>query len=186
MNTPQSAVPARRLASRGLAVATVMATVLAAMPAGVAPAAAGERNWHGGGRGDVVRCGPHGRHCSGPRARPRHDDGDLLGAAVLGIIGGAIIAGALSNAAQNQPVYETPVHPRYQAPAPVYQAPAPVYQAPIYPPAPSGPQVITYAGSLEPWSQGWYEWCDARYRSFDPERGTYRGYDGRDHFCVPK
>jgi BA14K-like protein. len=39
-------------------------------------------------------------------------------------------------------------------------------------------------GSLEPWTQGWYDYCSQRYRSFDPRSGTFRGYDGRDHFCV--
>ncbi len=82
--------------------------------------------------------------------------------------GAAIVAGALSNA-NPPPVYET------------YPAPN------AYPPAPSGgPKVITYASSLEPWTRGWYEWCDDRYRSFNPQTGTYRGYDGLDHFCVPK
>ena len=106
----------------------------------------------------------------GPRPVYRNDNGDAAAAAIIGLAGVAIIAGALANA--NPPtVYET-------------------YPAPDtrYPPAPgrSGPKVITYASTLEPWTRGWYEWCDDRYRSFNPETGTYRGYDGRDHFCVPK
>lgn len=36
---------------------------------------------------------------------------------------------------------------------------------------------------LEPWSKEWFGWCVKRYRSFNPETGTYRGYDGADHFC---
>lgn len=94
--------------------------------------------------------------------RRYHDDGSSAAAIILGITGAAIIAGALSNS-----------------------NPATVYET--YPPAPSGgPKVITYGSTLEPWTRGWYEWCDDRYRSFNAETGTYRGYDGRDHFCVPK
>jgi len=50
------------------------------------------------------------------------------------------------------------------------------------------PEVITYQGSasLEPWTPGWREWCSNRYRSFNAQTGTFRGYDGLDHFCVPK
>ena len=103
-----------------------------------------------------------------PRVERRHhDDGSAAAAIILGITGAAIIAGALSNSNPTT-VYET------------YPAPN------AYPPAPSGgPKVITYGSSLEPWTRGWYEWCDNRYRSFNPETGTYRGYDNRDHFCVP-
>mgnify|MGYP001627822407 CR=1 FL=1 len=38
-------------------------------------------------------------------------------------------------------------------------------------------------GSLEPWTRDWYRYCDNKYRSFNPNTGTYRGFDGRDHFC---
>ncbi len=38
-------------------------------------------------------------------------------------------------------------------------------------------------GGLEPWSREWFEYCDDRYNTFNPRTGTYRGYDGRDHFC---
>jgi len=52
----------------------------------------------------------------------------------------------------------------------------------------NAPQVITYqdSASLEPWSAGWLEYCDNRYRSFDRQSGTFMGYDGQRHFCVPK
>ena len=52
----------------------------------------------------------------------------------------------------------------------------------------SGPNVITYEDtvSLEPWTPGWYEYCASKYRSFNPAKGTFFGYDGEHHFCVPK
>lgn len=39
-------------------------------------------------------------------------------------------------------------------------------------------------GRYEAGSPAWFEWCESRYRSFNPRTGTYRGYDGRDHYCV--
>jgi hypothetical protein len=57
----------------------------------------------------------------------------------------------------------------------------------------SGPRYYGYAeprvvyvprsGSYEPWSAAWYDYCESRYRSFDPRTGTFLGYDGRRHFC---
>lgn len=103
--------------------------------------------------------------------RPRHHhDGDAAAAAIIGLAGVAIIAGALSQA--------------NRAPAPrTYRI-----EPDRYPPAParSGPNVITYDSTLEPWTPEWYDWCDRHYRSFNGQTGTFRGYDGRDHFCVPR
>jgi ferric-dicitrate binding protein FerR (iron transport regulator) len=31
--------------------------------------------------------------------------------------------------------------------------------------------------------QNWLAYCSSKYRSFDPETGTYMGYDGRRHYC---
>lgn len=36
---------------------------------------------------------------------------------------------------------------------------------------------------LAPWSEGWYEYCTRKYRSFDPETGTYLSYDGERKAC---
>ena len=38
--------------------------------------------------------------------------------------------------------------------------------------------------ALEPWSPEWFRYCGDRYRSFDPDTGTFIGYDGEAHFCV--
>ncbi len=43
-------------------------------------------------------------------------------------------------------------------------------------------QQVSY--SVEPWTREWFRYCSQRYRSFNPDTGTYRGYDSRDHFCV--
>jgi len=47
-----------------------------------------------------------------------------------------------------------------------------VYEEPVY-----------YGGRPRPWTPSWYAYCSERYRSFDPRTGTFRGYDGRNHFC---
>lgn len=150
-----------------VAACAVSATALG--PLASAPAAAD--GWHhGGGKNCFYRHGQ--RYCSvGPRhPRPvrRDNGGDAAAAAVIGLAGAAILLGAMQNSAPPTRTYRV--------------APSP------YPPAPArgGPRVITYESRLQPWSPEWYRWCDARYRSFNPQTGTFRGYDGLDHFCVPK
>lgn len=46
------------------------------------------------------------------------------------------------------------------------------------------PPPVYRASGLQPWSPSWYRYCDRKYRSFNANTGTYRGYDGQDHFCV--
>jgi len=56
--------------------------------------------------------------------------------------------------------------------------PREVYVAPPPPPAP------TYVGyGPAPWTPDWYTYCYSRYRSFNPNSGTFIGYDGYEHFC---
>lgn len=73
---------------------------------------------------------------------------------------------------------------RYHSTAPTHPGPAK---------EPSEPRVVTYddtvgnggaIASAEPWSADWYEYCRDRFRSFDPQTGTYMGFDGKRHFCV--
>jgi hypothetical protein len=39
------------------------------------------------------------------------------------------------------------------------------------------------AAAPEPGSPEWYDYCSAKYRSFNPDTGYYRGYDGQYHLC---
>lgn len=39
------------------------------------------------------------------------------------------------------------------------------------------------AADLKPWSKEWKEWCAGRFSSFNPQNGTYLGYDQKRHFC---
>jgi hypothetical protein len=112
-----------------------------------------------------------------------NSNGDLVAAGVLGLAVGAIAAGIATAPA-----------PRYYEPEPVYGEPVyrervRVYREPRPRPAPDRgyyveePDVVYATGALEPWSPGWYDYCEGRYRSFNPSTGTFTGYDGRQHFC---
>ncbi len=97
-----------------------------------------------------------------PQQHHRHDaTGDLVAAGVLGLAVGILAATALEGASAGG-------HPGTSS----------------YPPAPYGSGSVAYGGQIEPWTRDWYQYCAARYRSFDPQTGTFRGYDGYDHFCV--
>lgn len=128
------------------------------------------------------------------KKRNKSDRRDLVAAGIIGLAVGAIIASE-SSKRRSQPAYQ-------------YQNP---YQEPYY--GNSGyderlpltqyddaytddrfvytedePRIITYNDpqSLEPWTPGWRAWCEQNYRSFNANTGTFRGYDGLDHFCVPR
>lgn len=36
---------------------------------------------------------------------------------------------------------------------------------------------------LKPWSKEWKSWCADKFPSFNPQNGTYIGYDKKRHFC---
>lgn len=158
----------------------------------VAQASAGHKQ-----RAHAHQGGHYGYRQKPRRHQPRHvqrkrnNNGDLVAAGVIGLALGAIIASeANRNKQPRYDAYRQPApQPTYQydnygqrVPLDYYQAPA--QQAPRY----NQPEVITYEDSvsLEPWTPGWREWCSNRYRSFNAQTGTFRGYDGFDHFCVPK
>ena len=131
--------------------------------------------------------GGHGIHHH--RHHPRHvyrkkrnRNGDLIAAGVIGLALGAIIASE-ANKNRNEPNYRYRNTRRSYVPNDTYYEPE--YRSSY---RSGGPDVITYeeTASLEPWTPGWREWCSNRYRSFNQRTGTYRGYDGLDHFCVPK
>lgn len=114
----------------------------------------------------------------------RNDDGVILG--ILGLAAGALITGAiLSDPARQQ---NRAPQRRYIDPAPNrYDNYNPSYgqtDRDYYPPAPRDNYAA--AGSIEPWTNEWYRYCAQRYRSFKPATGTFRGYDGLDHFCVAR
>ncbi len=94
-----------------------------------------------------------------------HDNSDAWAAGAVGLAAGALLGGALAQSSQPQVIYRDYDDGYYQRPVRVYrEAPA-------------------YYGGAQPWSREWYRYCSTRYRSFNPETGTFRGYDGRDYFC---
>jgi BA14K-like protein len=112
------------------------------------------------------------------RRHHRHNQ-DALIAGAIGLAAGAIIIGAITESNRPRRVYQEPV---YIDPEDDYYPPQPRI---IRPPV-RHPKVVyydDYAGGFEPWSRDWFRYCSNRYRSFNPDTGTYRGYDGRDHFC---
>jgi hypothetical protein len=69
--------------------------------------------------------------------------------------------------------YSYRVGPHYQPPSVVYEPPAVTYRPP------TTPDRIGCA----PRTRAWYDRCAARYRSFDPNSGTYVTYSGQERFC---
>ena len=102
--------------------------------------------------------------------RESHSDAWAAGAA--GLVAGTLIGGAIAS----QPRYSEPT---YIDPEPEYYEPRPVYRArPVYRP------VVVETYGVEPWTPEWYRYCSQRYRSFDPDSGTFVGYEGMRHFCA--
>ncbi len=58
--------------------------------------------------------------------------------------------------------------------------------APLAPPdtATEAAAVVKEKPTLEPGSPAWNEYCAAKYKSFNPDTGTYSSYTGKDRRCV--
>jgi hypothetical protein len=108
-----------------------------------------------------------------------HDVGALVAAGVLGLAVGALVAGAAQ-----QPQWYDPYDDPYADDYYYYRPRADHYD--YFPPAPVDRGRRTAYRGAEPWTPEWYAYCQARYRSFNPRTGTFRGYDGRNHFCVAR
>jgi hypothetical protein len=110
------------------------------------------------------------------RHHRNHDAGALVAAGVLGLAVGAIVAGAN----RGPHYYDEPVYGGGYQPYPrPYRQHYRVVPRPVY----DDGYGAGYA-SFEPWSAAWYDYCERRYRTFDPQSGTFIGNDGRQHFCV--
>ncbi|MDP2621190.1 MAG: BA14K family protein [Hyphomicrobiales bacterium] len=40
-----------------------------------------------------------------------------------------------------------------------------------------------YGDAPEPWTPEWYDYCDAKFRSFDPADGTFQPFNGPRRLC---
>ncbi|WP_420414287.1 BA14K family protein [Roseibium sp.] len=105
--------------------------------------------------------GHHHQHRPGRHHR-KHRNNNAGAAVAAGIIG--LAAGAILLSATNRPSYAGP-------------PPGPAYPPAPYPGHVSGP--VGY----QPWSPAWYDYCSAKYRSFNPQTGTYTTYRGVQRFC---
>lgn len=113
-----------------------------------------------------------GSHDGSHRPRPHADrssDGDALALGLIGAATGLIVGSAISG---SQPGV-TVVQPRRDWRTPAWRGRHESRPYNSYRPL-----------EVEPWSPEWYAACRETYRSFNPIRGTYRGFDGRDHFCT--
>lgn len=147
---------------------------------------------------------PIGQH----RQMRRDNDGKWIAAGIVGLAVGAIIAnqhrnsrddiivGTIDVPEANHPSVAQPFphEPQMLQPSHGFDTNEPVYNQPVYhepqmaKPKPyiDEPEIVSIEQEYSPWSPAWYEWCHQKYRSFNPQKGTYRGYDGIDHFCVVK
>ena len=44
--------------------------------------------------------------------------------------------------------------------------------------------VVKPKQALEPGSEAWNEYCAAKYKSFNPDTGTYNSYNGKERRCI--
>ena len=134
---------------------------------------------------------PRGTRIAPPPSARDDDDGLAIALGIAGLAAGALIAGSLATERQAEPF--SPQVRRAPEPAPRVLPRYPSKEA--FPDAPVAPvpyEPTQYQASVpastgdphEPWSAAWLEACRARYRSFNASTGTFRGYDGRDHFCT--
>lgn len=150
--------------------AALMGGALLAAPAQAAPigAASGPALALATGGNDLVETVQYRRYGPGYGYGPRYGyrggyyrggRGAAVGAGVAaGILGGALAAGALAG-------------PRYLEPAPIYVAPAPIYGAPVRAYGYGAADVDAVA------------YCSRRFRTYDPETGTYIATGGVVRAC---
>jgi hypothetical protein len=121
---------------------------------------------------------PHPQPVEQPRRKRDKTAEAAIIAGIAGLAIGAVIAGTQQ---QPQRVIAQPApHPRPNT------HPVPRDTFPERPRDIGGPRVISIDNAYEPWTQGWADWCRARYRSFNINTGTFTGYDGVKRFCEVK
>ena len=105
-------------------------------------------------------------------ARDHGNNDDMLAVGIAGlaagVIAGAIVSGSQDNGPREVQTYEEPPHYRQR----------PVY----YNNGDDGYRPASYQ-RVRPWSAAWYQICEDRYDSFDPQTGTYVDGYGNERFC---
>ena len=49
----------------------------------------------------------------------------------------------------------------------------------------AAPEPSYRRAAMEPWTDEWFDYCSAKYRSFDSRTGMFMSYDGVRKFCQP-
>ena len=123
---------------------------------------------------------------SADHRRPKyksHNHDDLTPALVGGAVGlatGLIIGNSIG---QNSYRYGYSYYPRrtYYPQRTYKYTPRTVYQT--RPVVRYVPEPVYHYGPPAPWTPAWYDYCSAKYRSFDRESGTFQPYSGPRKFC---
>lgn len=105
-----------------------------------------------------------------PPERNHHrsaDDGSALALGIIGVTAGFVIGSAIAGG--GSPATAIAPQPPRDWRVPPYGRNFPSAYRPT---------------TVEPWTREWYRECRDAYATFNPARGTYRGYDGRERFCV--
>jgi hypothetical protein len=115
---------------------------------------------------------------------PVTNEGGLPFAGVAGIATGGVAV----DLSLGSRYYQTPViSPDYSYVGPDVDEPAFTYAPPVAI-IPTFSSVgflsrVAAAAGLQPWTPQWYAYCQKRYRTFNPNSGTFTGNDGLQHFC---
>lgn len=106
-------------------------------------------------------------------ARDHGNNDDMLAVGIAGlaagVIAGAIVSGSQDNGPREVQTYDDAPHYRER---PAYYNNGGDY----------GYRPASYQ-RVRPWSAAWYQACEDRYDSFDPQTGTYIDGYGNERFC---
>ncbi|HZG29577.1 BA14K-like protein [Ensifer adhaerens] len=100
----------------------------------------------------------------------RNNGDDMLAAGVAGLAAG-VIAGAIVSGSQGPREVQT-----YED-VPQYR------QRPVYDNGGDYGYRPARYNRIQPWTRDWYQLCEDRYDSFDPQSGTYIDGYGNERFC---
>ena len=119
-------------------------------------------------------------------------DGDALVAGFVGLAAGTILGGAIA-APRPIPHYQSHHYTYAPPPPPAYHVrETHTYYRPAYRPVHSYSRTTysrttyrapAYHAGPQPWTAEWYQYCDLKYRSFDPASGTFQPYHGPRRLC---
>ncbi|WP_068315051.1 BA14K family protein [Polycladidibacter hongkongensis] len=118
------------------------------------------------------------------------DAGEIAAIGIIGLAAGMILTSALNEDTHHpapQVTYTPPrPYPQHYGNAHAQPVPLPVPVGQNWRPAPSNGkpmQLVTHAQSPVPWTREWFRYCSMKYRSFNPQTGTFTTYSGVQKLC---